>query len=583
MRVLLPFLALYRRHWFMLLLGIILAILTLLASIGLLTLSGWFLAGTSLAGFAGIYSFNYMLPAAGVRGAAIFRTAGRYFERLVSHDATFRVLSHLRVFTFKKILPLSPGGIARFRQGELLNRLVADVETLDHLYIRVISPIIAAFVVIMAIMFGLGLIDARLANTLGGIMLTLLIVLPFVFYYAGKPIGRDLTDLRGQYRTVLTSMLQGQAELTVFGALPRFRQNLAQLEAKWLHRQAQQANLTGLSQSLMILASGLTATLILWLAAGGIDNSFMPEALIALFTFCALAAFEALAPVTVAFQHLGQVMTSATRISHLIEQKPDVTFPEKGGETNNSATLTMHNICFTYPTQPMQVINHVDLTIEAGQHIALLGKTGCGKSTLLQLINRAFDPTHGTIRLNNLPIADYDEATLRSMMSVVPQRVHVFSHTLRENLLMAKEQATDEELKHVLQQVGLGQLLENDEGLNAWMGDGGRQLSGGEQRRLGLARALLHNAPLVLLDEPTEGLDADTEQQILALLHQHCQGKAVLMITHRLHGLDKMDKICVMDGGKIVETGTHASLLQQQGHYAKFHQRQALLTPTHEA
>lgn len=583
MRVLLPFLALYRRHWFMLLLGIILAILTLLASIGLLTLSGWFLAGTSLAGFAGIYSFNYMLPAAGVRGAAIFRTAGRYFERLVSHDATFRVLSHLRVFTFKKILPLSPGGIARFRQGELLNRLVADVETLDHLYIRVISPIIAAFVVIMAIMFGLGLIDARLANTLGGIMLTLLIVLPFVFYYAGKPIGRDLTDLRGQYRTVLTSMLQGQAELTVFGALPRFRQNLAQLEAKWLHRQAQQANLTGLSQSLMILASGLTATLILWLAAGGIDNSFMPEALIALFTFCALAAFEALAPVTVAFQHLGQVMTSATRITHLIEQKPDVTFPEKGGETNNSATLTMHNICFTYPTQPMQVINHVDLTIEAGQHIALLGKTGCGKSTLLQLINRAFDPTHGTIRLNNLPIADYDEATLRSMMSVVPQRVHVFSHTLRENLLMAKEQATDEELKHVLQQVGLGQLLENDEGLNAWMGDGGRQLSGGEQRRLGLARALLHNAPLVLLDEPTEGLDADTEQQILALLHQHCQGKAVLMITHRLHGLDKMDKICVMDGGKIVETGTHASLLQQQGHYAKFHQRQALLTPTHEA
>ncbi len=583
MRVLLPFLALYRRHWFMLLLGILLAILTLLASIGLLTLSGWFLAGTSLAGFAGIYSFNYMLPAAGVRGAAIFRTAGRYFERLVSHDATFRVLSHLRVFTFKKILPLSPGGIARFRQGELLNRLVADVETLDHLYIRVISPIIAAFVVIMTIMFGLGLIDARLANTLGGIMLTLLVVLPFVFYYAGKPIGRDLTDLRGQYRTVLTSMLQGQAELTIFGALPRFRQNLAQLEARWLRRQAQQANLTGLSQSLMILASGLTATLILWLAADGIDAHFMPEALIALFTFCALAAFESLGPVTVAFQHLGQVMTSATRITHLIEQQPDVTFPAQGEEIKPSASLTLRDVCFTYPNQPMPVINHVDLTIEAGQHVALLGKTGCGKSTLLQLVNRAFDPSQGVITLNHLSLADYDEATLRSMMSVVPQRVHVFSHTLRENLIMAKEDATDEELTHVLRQVGLEQLVENDEGLNAWMGDGGRQLSGGEQRRLGLARAILHNAPLILLDEPTEGLDADTEQQILALLQQHCQGKAVLMITHRLSGLDKMDKICVMDGGHIVETGTHRQLLQQQGQYAKFHQRQALLMPHDEA
>ncbi|HCH51259.1 TPA: cysteine/glutathione ABC transporter ATP-binding protein/permease CydC [Escherichia coli] len=583
MRVLLPFLALYRRHWFMLLLGIVLAILTLLASIGLLTLSGWFLAGTSIAGFAGIYSFNYMLPAAGVRGAAIFRTAGRYFERLVSHDATFRVLSHLRVFTFKKILPLSPGGIARFRQGELLNRLVADVETLDHLYIRVISPIIAAFVVIMTIMFGLGLIDARLANTLGGIMLALLIILPFIFYYAGKPIGRDLTDLRGQYRTVLTSMLQGQAELTVFGALPRFRKNLAQLENKWLRRQAQQANLTGLSQSLMILASGLTATLILWLAAEGINHSFMPEALIALFTFCALAAFESLAPVTVAFQHLGQVMTSATRLSHLIEQKPDVTFPEKGGDKQNSATLALTDVCFTYAGQPMQVINSISLNIVAGEHIALLGKTGCGKSTLLQLINRAFDCTKGQITLNNLPLSDYDEPTLRAMMSVVPQRVHVFSHTLRENLIMAKQDATDEELTHILHQVGLEQLLENDEGLNAWMGDGGRQLSGGEQRRLGLARALLHNAPFVLLDEPTEGLDADTEQQILALLHQHCKEKTVLMITHRLHGLDKMDRICVMDGGEIVETGTHHALLQQQGQYAKFHQRQALFTSTHEA
>ncbi|MEQ4923872.1 heme ABC transporter ATP-binding protein/permease CydC [Proteus hauseri] len=583
MRVLLPFLALYRRHWFMLLLGIVLAILTLLASIGLLTLSGWFLAGTSIAGFAGIYSFNYMLPAAGVRGAAIFRTAGRYFERLVSHDATFRVLSHLRVFTFKKILPLSPGGIARFRQGELLNRLVADVETLDHLYIRVISPIIAAFVVIMTIMFGLGLIDARLANILGGIMLALLIILPFIFYYAGKPIGRDLTDLRGQYRTVLTSMLQGQAELTVFGALPRFRQNLAQLEDKWLRRQAQQANLTGLSQSFMILASGLTATLILWLAAEGIEHSFMPEALIALFTFCALAAFESLAPVTVAFQHLGQVMTSATRLSHLIDQKPDVIFPEKGGEKQNSAALILTNVCFTYAGQPMQVINNINLNIVAGEHIALLGKTGCGKSTLLQLINRAFDCTQGQVVLNNLPLSDYDESTLRTMMSVVPQRVHVFSHTLRENLVMAKEDATDEELAHVLHQVGLEQLLENDEGLNAWMGDGGRQLSGGEQRRLGLARALLHNAPFVLLDEPTEGLDADTEQQILALLHQHCKEKTVLMITHRLYGLDKMDRICVMDGGEIVETGTHHALLQQQGQYAKFHQRQALLTSTHEA
>ncbi|STQ79679.1 cysteine/glutathione ABC transporter membrane /ATP-binding component [Hafnia alvei] len=189
MRVLLPFLALYRRHWFLISLGVVLAIVTLLASIGLLMLSGWFLAASALAGLAGLMTFNYMLPAAGVRGAAIIRTAGRYAERVVSHDATFRVLSHLRVFTFSKILPLSPGAIARFRQAELLNRLVADVDTLDHLYLRVISPLISAIVVIVVVTAGLSWFDPTLAITLGGIMLLLLFCLPLGFYQAGSPLG----------------------------------------------------------------------------------------------------------------------------------------------------------------------------------------------------------------------------------------------------------------------------------------------------------------------------------------------------------------------------------------------------------
>ncbi|PHM67280.1 transport ATP-binding protein CYDC [Xenorhabdus stockiae] len=575
MRILLPFLALYRRHWFLISLGMVLATLTLLASIGLLTLSGWFLAGTAVAGFAGKYTFNYMLPAAGVRGAAIFRTAGRYGERLVSHDATFRVLAHLRVFTFQKILPLSPGGIARFRQGELLNRIVADVETLDHLYLRVLSPLLAALAVIVVLTLGLGFLDWTLAYTLGGIMLGLLLILPFVFYHAGKPYGRNITVLRGQYRTLLTSTLQGQAELTVFGALKRFRQAMSEVEYQWLKSQQQQANLTGLSQAIMIFATGMTVTLILWLAAGDVGGNSQPGALIALFTFCALSAFESLGPVTVAFQHMGQVISSATRVSQLMHQKAEVTFPAHGPKSTGNLSLEIKNIEFTYPNQPIPVLQNVSLSLQAGEHIALLGKTGCGKSTLLQLLTRAWNVDNGEILLNQQPISLYDEATLRSMISVVPQRIHVFSHTLRENLLMAKPGATDEELETVLQQVGLGNLLENNEKLNCWMGEGGRQLSGGEQRRLGIARALLHNSPLMLLDEPTEGLDADTEQQILALLRHNCQDKTLIVITHRLTGLQHMDRICVMDGGRIIEQGQHDVLLSQQGRYYQFYQRQS--------
>ena len=569
MKTLLPYLALYRRHWFRLSLGIILAIVTLLASIGLLTLSGWFLAASAVAGIAGLYSFNYMLPAAGVRGAAIFRTAGRYAERLVSHDATFRVLAHLRVFTFTKIMPLSPGGIARFRQADLLNRLVADVDTLDHLYLRVISPLVSALVVILLVTFGLSFLDVKLALTLGAIMLVLMLLLPVIFYRAGKPAGRELAALRSDYRMQLTSWLQGQSELVVFGAQPRFRQQLNDIERRWMLRQQQQAKLTGLSQAMVIAAAGLTVTLMLWLAAGGISQFPQPGALIALFVFTPLAAFEALGPVAAAFQHLGQVIASAQRVSQIIDQPADVTFPTQGPVAAEHVSLSLQNLNFTYPGQPLPVLKNITLDVRAGEHIALLGQTGCGKSTLLQLLTRGWDITSGTLEINGHAIGDYDEATLRKMITVVSQRAHVFNTTLRENLRMASPQCTDEQMAEALRQVDLDVLLKN-EGLNAWLGEGGRQLSGGEQRRIGLARALLHDAPLWLLDEPTEGLDAETEQHILALLHKHCQNKTLLLVTHRLHGLETFDRICVMEEGQIVEQGDHASLIAAQGRYARF-------------
>ncbi|MFP1929566.1 heme ABC transporter ATP-binding protein/permease CydC [Lonsdalea quercina] len=570
-RILMPFLGLYRRYFWRLSLGVVLAIVTLLASIGLLTLSGWFLAGSALAGLAGLYTFNYMLPAAGVRGAAITRTVSRYFERLVSHDATFRVLLHLRVYTFSRILPLSPGGLSRFRQADLLNRLVADVDTLDHLYLRVISPLLSALVVIVAVASGLSWLDSTLAMTLATIMLLLLVIMPPVFYRTGQPIGEALTQLRAQYRLQLTAWLQGQAELTIFGSLVSFRHRLDQLENRWLSRQRQQATLSALSQSLIILSSGLTVTLILWMAANGVGGDTQPGALIALFVFASLAAFEALGPVANAFQHIGQVAASAVRVDQLMKLTPAVVFTAEGPAPASHAALTLDNVSFTYPDQPLPVLQHISLSLQPGEHIALLGKTGCGKSTLLQLLTRAWDCRKGAISLNGSPLSAWSEENLRSMMSVVPQRVHLFSDTLRQNLRLAAPEASDEVLTRVLQQVGLAHLLEQ-EGLNAWLGEGGRQLSGGEQRRIGLARALLHPAPLILLDEPTEGLDAETEQRMLQLLREHCKDKTLLVITHRLRGLESMDRLCVMDGGQIVEQGDHQTLMAQRGRYWQFHQ-----------
>ncbi|HBS5868724.1 heme ABC transporter ATP-binding protein/permease CydC [Klebsiella aerogenes] len=572
MRALLPYLALYKRHKWLLTLGVVLAIVTLLASIGLLTLSGWFLSASAVVGVAGIYSFNYMLPAAGVRGAAIIRTAGRYFERLVSHDATFRVLQHLRVATFSKLLPLSPAGLARFRQGELLNRIVADVDTLDHLYLRVISPLVGALVVILVVTIGLSVLDVTLALTLGGIMLATLLLLPPLFYRAGKPTGEHITQVRGQYRQQLTSWLQGQAELMLFNASDRYRKQMEKTEQRWQEAQRRQAELTALSQALMLLIGGIAVIVMLWMSSEGVGGNGQPGALIALFVFCALAAFEALAPVTGAFQHLGQVIASARRITQITEQQPEVTFSQQAPQSFSQVALNLDGVTFRYPQQSAPALKDISLQVAAGEHIAILGRTGCGKSTLLQLLTRAWDPANGQIQLNDQPLSDLSETTLRQAMSVVPQRVHLFSATLRDNLLLAAPQASDGKLIDILERVGLEKLLE-DSGLNSWLGEGGRQLSGGELRRLAIARALLHDAPLMLLDEPTEGLDATTESQILDLLNEVMRDKTVLMVTHRLRGLARFNQIIVMDNGQIIEQGSHAELLAKQGRYYQFKQR----------
>ncbi|WP_312210387.1 heme ABC transporter ATP-binding protein/permease CydC [Pseudescherichia sp.] len=572
MRALIPFLALYKRHFWLLTLGVVLAIVTLLASIGLITLSGWFLSASAVVGVSGLYSFNYMLPAAGVRGAAITRTAGRYFERLVSHDATFRVLQHLRVSTFSKLLPLSPAGLARFRQGELLNRIVADVDTLDHLYLRVISPLVGALITIVVVTIGLSILDATLALTLGGIMLLTLLLLPPLFYRAGKPTGEKLTTLRGEYRQQITSWLQGQAELTIFGASERYRAQMENTELSWHDAQRRQSELTALSQAVMLLINAVAVLAMLWLAAGGVGGDTQPGALIALFVFCALAAFEALAPVTGAFQHLGQVIASAVRITQITQYPPEVRFSDNQTPPPAQVALTLDNVNFSYPQQPQKALDGLSLQINAGEHVAILGRTGCGKSTLLQLLTRAWDPAAGEIAINGQPLASLSELTLRASISVVPQRVHLFSATLRDNLRLASPTATDETLAAVLTQVGLEKLLE-ESGLNSWLGEGGRQLSGGELRRLAVARALLHDAPLLLLDEPTEGLDATTESQILDLLERVTMGKTVLMVTHRLRGLSRFDRIIVMDNGQIIEQGNHTALLAKQGRYYQFKQR----------
>ncbi|MFA0346041.1 cysteine/glutathione ABC transporter ATP-binding protein/permease CydC [Vibrio sp. 10N.222.55.C6] len=573
MRDLLPYLKLYKKHWFGLSLGMLLAFATLSASIGLLTLSGWFISASAVAGLTiARETFNYMLPGGGVRGLAMSRTAGRWGERVVSHNATFKLLTDLRIFFFKKLAPLIPGRISNLRDADLLNRLVADVDAMDHVYLRLVSPVTVGVFGIFFLTLFLMWFDSSLGLILGSILLIMLLVWPILFYKLGKRNGGELTQNKADLRVTTLDWIEGYSELTLFGAEERYRNAILETQRKLMANQFVNANLTGMASAALMLFNGLTLVLMLWLAADGVGGN-APDPFIALMAFATMASFELLMPIAGAFQHLGQTLSSARRLNEVILSEPEVQFAEEKLDINKPLDITFSNVTFNYPDSERSVLNAVDLTILATNKVAIVGQTGSGKSTLIQLLTRYWDPKKGYISIAGIELTQWNESQLRESISVVSQRVDILNGTLRDNLLIARPEATDDHLANILKDVGLEKLLENN-ALDSWLGDGGRQLSGGEKRRIGIARAILHDAPILLLDEPTEGLDKQTEQSIMTLFEKHFEGKTVIFITHRLIGLESMDSIVLIEQGEIVENGSHEKLLNEEGRY--FQLRQAI-------
>ncbi|MEZ8059612.1 heme ABC transporter ATP-binding protein/permease CydC [Vibrio splendidus] len=573
MRDLLPYLKLYKKHWFGLSLGMLLAFATLSASIGLLTLSGWFISASAVAGLTiARETFNYMLPGGGVRGLAMGRTAGRWGERVVSHNATFKLLTDLRIFFFKKLAPLIPGRISNLRDADLLNRLVADVDAMDHVYLRLVNPVTVGVFGIFFLTIFLMWFDTSLGLILGSILLIMLLVWPILFYKLGKRNGGELTQNKADLRVTTLDWIEGYSELTLFGAEERYRNAILETQQKLMANQFVNANLTGMASAALMLFNGLTLVLMLWLAADGVGGN-APDPFIALMAFATMASFELLMPIAGAFQHLGQTLSSARRLNEVILSEPEVQFSEEKLDINKPLDITFSNVTFNYPDSERSVLNAVDLTIPATNKVAIVGQTGSGKSTLIQLLTRYWDPKKGYISIAGIELTQWNESQLRESISVVSQRVDILNGTLRDNLLIARPEATDDHLANILKDVGLEKLLENN-ALDSWLGDGGRQLSGGEKRRIGIARAILHDAPILLLDEPTEGLDKQTEQSIMTLFEKHFEGKTVIFITHRLIGLESMDSIVLIEQGEIVENGSHEKLLNEAGRY--FQLRQAI-------
>ncbi len=519
----------------MALLGCMLATLTLLAGIALLSLSGWFISAAAFAGLglSSTLAFNYFLPSAGVRFFSSLRILARYGERIVTHEVTFKTLSYLRVTLYAALEPLAPAHLLRYHSGELLNRMVTDVDTLDQLYIRIITPLFAAIAMIILLGIYVNFFSWTCTFLICGMLLLSLITLPLILAGFGKKTGAAQLHFNAHLRQQLVTGVQGLGELILLGQGEAYFQKIEKNSQALIHTQFKMACIQGLATALLMILSGGTLVLLIAVATPLVRDHSLNGANLALLGLAAIAGFEAIAPISIGAQYWSKIKLASVRLNALKQATPSVHFPAQSAAFPTKYDIVLQDIHFAYqPQQP--VLQHFNLSLHAGEHRTLTGPSGSGKSTVVHLLARFFDPDAGEIRIGGVPIQSLAESDLRRLMSVITQRPHLFSGSLRDNLLIAKPAAEDAELLQALQQVQLQEWAAGlAQGLDTWLGEGGAQLSGGQLHRLAVARALLHNAPIWLLDEPTEGLDQETESAFWAALTPIMQGRTVLIIRHQ--------------------------------------------------
>lgn len=542
--------------------GIALTLVVVLANIGLLALSGWFITAMALAGLAHT-SMDYFTPAAGIRGLAILRTGGRYLERLVTHEATLRLLSRLRVWFYQHLEPLAPARLQYYRGGDLLSRIRADIDTLDNFYLRVVAPSVAAFVGVALLSGFMSLFSPAVALiNLGGLAVAG-VAIPYLAHRAGRRPGLQAVETRAALRSTVVDGIQGQAELRIYGAAPRQIERIGTLTDALIREQARLSRIAGLSAA----GSSLTTQLSIWLALliaiplvtrHALDGPDL--AMIALFV---MASFESVSGLPLAFQSLGETLAAAGRIFEIIDTRPQVEDPAHPAPPPALPALHCRGLRMRYADDAHWALDGLDLDLPAGHRVALIGATGSGKSTLINVLMRFWDYQQGRIELDGRELREYTGEDLRAFSAVVSQRTHLFNTTIRANLLLARPDAGEQDLIAAARQARIhDEIMRFPDGYDTFVGEAGVRLSGGQARRVAIARALLKNTPLLILDEPTEGLDADAERQVMAAIESAMQGRSVLLITHRPRALRHMHEVYILEQGRVVAHGAPASLAE---------------------
>lgn len=509
------------------------ACVTALASFGLMAVAGWFVAAMAIAG-ATTGMMNYFLPAAGIRLFAILRAGGRYSERLLSHEATFRLLAGLRLWLFRRLEPLAPAGLEDRRGADLAGGLQTDVDTLQHAYLRLGAPLAVALACAVFAAAAIAALHPPSGAAVALLLLTGGALVPARARRAAAAPGAEAVRLRAELRTAAADALQGATDLRAAGAMGRHVAAAEELGARLAAAQRRAALPGAAAEAALALCAGLALWAAALLAADAVAAGTLAPAFAPALALAALASFEALAPLPSAAMRWGEVAAAARRIFALADRTPllaeDPDAPPSPEPLD--ASLALRGLRLRYSPQGPAALDGLDLDIPSGRRVALLGPSGAGKSSIATLLLR-FRDYEGEIRLGGQDLRRYRAEDLRRLVGVAAQRPQFLTGTLRENLSLAAPAADEAAMRRALETAQLGPFLRDlPEGLDAWIGEGGARLSAGQARRLVVARTLLRDPLILILDEPTENLDPEAARRLLDAVAAEAPARTTLLITH---------------------------------------------------
>ncbi len=545
-------------------LAVLLGAATMLSNVALIATSAYLISMAALQ--PSIASLQVAIV--GVRFFGITRGVFRYLERLTSHGLNLRILGRFHVWFYQAIEPLAPAALSKHSSGDLLSRVVGDVDALKDFYVRVLAPPLVAVVTVAVWGLYVGFLDGPIFLALLAAYLLVGVALPWFIQRLQSLTAARAVRLHQQLSELWVSGIQGMADVLVYNRQQDNKLRLQQVIEGVSQVQLRQAAVSALRSSLSTLLANGSMWLVLLLAIPLVSSGHLPGVMLAVVVLGSLASFEAIFPLPLAAEHLRSNLESASRVFEIIDSPPLVVEPIEPHNIPSNLSLEIEALKFTYPDMQGPVLKDIGLSLTEGKKVAVVGPSGAGKTTLINLILRYWPLQQGEIRLNGKPLAAYDGDALRKNLAVISQHTYLFGASVRDNLLLAHPKATETQLEQALRLASLQDFIAQlPEGLDTWVGEHGRQFSAGQRQRMALSRAFLRDAPLVLLDEPTVNLDPLTEAEILASVFDWAKARSMLLVTHRLVGLENMDEIIVLQHGRVCQCGTQHELLSQKGLY----------------